>query len=137
MSRGTACRFTRISPFGLEGMAQKLAERRGLTLEHSRQWLVHRASALPLEPVEGDPEIVAAARALLTEGAAKLADELRLSLEYYASQEGSIPVEGVVACGPGVTVPGLLERLQRDVGQRFESAGPARSRTSTTASPQG
>ena len=41
------------------------------------------------------------------EGAARLVDELRLSLEYYAAQEGAVPVESVVACGPGTTIPGL------------------------------
>jgi type IV pilus assembly protein PilM len=124
VSRGSACLFTRISPFGMEGIAQKLAERRTLTLEHARQWLVHTGLEAPIEAIEGDPETVAAARDALAEGAAKLADELRLSLEYYAAQDGAIPIEGIVACGPGITVPGLLERLQRDVGQRFESGRP-------------
>jgi len=124
VSRGSACLFTRISPFGMEGIAQKLAERRALTLEHARQWLVHTGLEAPVEAIEGDPETVAAARDALAEGAAKLADELRLSLEYYAAQDGAIPIEGVVACGPGTTVPGLLERLQRDVGQRFETGRP-------------
>ena len=124
VSRGRACLFTRISPFGMEGIAQKLAERRALTLEHARQWLVHTGLEAPVEAIEGDPKTVAAARDALAEGAAKLADELRLSLEYYAAQDGAIPIEGIVACGPGITVPGLLERLQRDVGQRFESGRP-------------
>jgi type IV pilus assembly protein PilM len=124
VARGSACLFTRISPFGMEGIAQKLAERRELTLEHARQWLVHTGLEAPVEAIEGDAKTVAAARDALAEGAAKLADELRLSLEYYAAQEGALPIEGVVACGPGTTVPGLLERLQRDVGQRFESGRP-------------
>jgi Tfp pilus assembly PilM family ATPase len=51
-------------------------------------------------------------------------DELRLSLEYYAAQEGAIPIEGIVACGPGTTIPGLLRRLQHDLGQRFEVGRP-------------
>ena len=46
-------------------------------------------------------QTVAAARDSLAEGAARLVDELRLSLEYYAAQEGAVPIEGVVACGPG------------------------------------
>ena len=41
VARGSTCLFTRVSPFGVEGIAQKLAERRQLTLEHARQWLVH------------------------------------------------------------------------------------------------
>jgi hypothetical protein len=35
-----------------------------------------------------------------------------------------VPVDGVVACGPGTTIPGLAERLQRDLGQRIEVGRP-------------
>ena len=124
VARGTACLFTRISPFGIEGIAQKLAERRQLDLEHARQWLVHVGLAAPLEGIEGDPEIVSATRESLAEGTGRLVDELRLSLEYYSAQEDSVPIDGVLACGPGTTIPGVIERLQRDLGQRIEVARP-------------
>jgi len=124
VARNSSCLFTRVSPFGVEGIAQKLAERRQLTLEHARQWLVHVGMEQPLEGIEGDAETIAVAREALAEGAARLVDELRLSLEYYAAQEGAVPVEGVVACGPGTTIPGLTQRLQRDLGQRFEIGRP-------------
>jgi type IV pilus assembly protein PilM len=125
VAQGPHCRFTRISPFGVEGMAQKLAERRQLTLEHSRQWLVHVGLAAPVEQVEGDPEVIAATRETLADGVAKLVDELRLSLEYYGTQDGSVPVENVIACGPGTTIPGLVERLQETVGYPFAIGRPA------------
>ena len=124
VARDSTCLFTRISPFGIEGIAQKLAERRELTLEHARQWLVHVGLDKPLEQTEGDGATVSAARDSLAEGAARLVDELRLSLEYYAAQEGAVPVDGVVACGPGTTIPGLARRLQRDLGQRLEVGRP-------------
>ena len=125
VAQGSYCRFTRISPFGLEGMAQKLAERRELSLEHSRQWLLHVGLTTPVEQVDGDPEIVAATRDTLTEGVSKLVDELRLSLEYYGTQDGSVAVESVVACGPGTIIPGLVERLQDTVGYPFAIGRPA------------
>jgi type IV pilus assembly protein PilM len=125
VARGDGCEFTRISPFGVEGVAQRLAERRTLTLEHARQWLVHIGLERPTEEIEGDPEIVNAGREVLSEGAAKLADELRLSLEFYGAQEGAGAVEAVVACGPGTTIPGLIERLQRELGLRFEVGRPS------------
>lgn len=125
VARGSTCHFTRVSPFGVEGIAQKLAERRGLTLEHARQWLVHVGLERVAEEVEGEREVVRAAREVLAEGSARLVDELRLSLEYYAAQEGALPVDGVVACGPGTLIAGLAERLQRDLGQRFEVGRPA------------
>jgi type IV pilus assembly protein PilM len=124
VARGSTCLFTRISPFGVEGIAQKLAERRELTLEHSRQWLVHVGLDRPLEEIDGDAETLSAARDALAEGAARLVDELRLSLEYYAAQEGAVPVDGIIACGPGTTIPGLAARLQRDLGQRLEVGLP-------------
>jgi type IV pilus assembly protein PilM len=124
VARDSTCLFTRISPFGVEGMAQKLAERRELTLEHARQWLVHVGLERPPEQIEGDEATISAARDSLAEGASRLVDELRLSLEYYATQEGAIPIDGVVACGPGTTIPGLAQRLQRDLGQRLEIGRP-------------
>ena len=78
-----------------------------------------------METIEGDPEAVTAAREALAEGAAKLADELRLSLEFYAAQEEAVQVEGVIACGAGTTIPGLVERLQRDLGHPFQVGRPA------------
>jgi type IV pilus assembly protein PilM len=125
VARDSVCLFTRISPFGVEGIAQRLAERRGLTLEHARQWIAHVGLERPTEELEGDRETIDSAREALAEGVAKLADELRLSLEFYRTQEGAANVEGVVACGPGITIPGLTGRLERELGQRFDVATPA------------
>jgi type IV pilus assembly protein PilM len=125
VAQGSACLFTRISGFGVEGIAQKLAERRQLTLEHARQWLVHVGLESTADSVDGDAETVAAARDALAEGVGKLADELRLSLEFYAAQDGAVAVEGVIVCGPGTTIPGLVERLQRELGHPFEIGRPS------------
>lgn len=119
-----ACLFTRVSPFGVEAIAQRLAERRELTLEHSRQWLGHVGLDADLASVDGEEEIVAAAREALEEGAAKLADELRMSLDYYGAQEGAVAVEGVVVCGPGAGIPGLVARLERETGHAFSVGTP-------------
>jgi type IV pilus assembly protein PilM len=124
VARGSTCFFTRVCPFGIEGIAQRLAERRELTLEHARQWLVHVGLEAPVESIEGDPEVISTARDSLAEGATRLVDELRLTLEYYGAQEDAVPVDGVVACGAGTTIPGLVERLQRDLAHRFEVGRP-------------
>jgi type IV pilus assembly protein PilM len=119
VAQGTSCLFTRVSGFGIEGIAQKLAERRRLTLDHARQWLAHVGVDRPIDQVTGDPELVTAAREVLEEGAAKLVDELRLSLEYYGAQPSSIAVENVVACGPGTRIAGLVDRLRDQLGYPF------------------
>jgi type IV pilus assembly protein PilM len=125
VAQGRTCVFTRTSPFGIEGIAQKLSERRSLTLEHSRQWLVHVGLQGDGADITGDPEIVAAARDALLDGAKRLADELRLSLQYYGAQDHALVVEKVIACGPGTAIPGVVERLQADLGLPFAIGGPA------------
>ena len=125
VAQGRTCVFTRTSPFGIEGIAQKLSERQTLTLEHSRQWLVHVGLGSANGEIAGDQEIVATTRDALLDGAKRLADELRLSLQYYGAQDHALAVERIVACGPGTTIPGLIERLQRDLGLPIAIGGPA------------
>ena len=55
VARDTYCLFSRILGFGIEGIAQSLAERSSLTLEHARQWLVHVGLQAPVDSIEGDP----------------------------------------------------------------------------------
>ena len=56
---------------------------------------------------------MAAAREALEEGAAKLVDELRLSLDFYSAQEGVTPVDRVVICGAGSNDPGHCRSASR------------------------
>jgi type IV pilus assembly protein PilM len=71
---GTTCVFTRVVAHGTEAMAGELAERRGLTLEHARGWLTHVGLLMPLDDVDGDPEVVVEARAVLGEGIRRISD---------------------------------------------------------------
>ncbi len=116
----------------MEGIAQRLAERRELTLEHSRQWISpRRPRSAELETIDGEPEIAAATREVLEEGARKLADELRLSLDYYGTQDGAVAVEEIVFCGPGSAVTGLPENLAKRArlcDARQPPGGPRRPR---------
>jgi type IV pilus assembly protein PilM len=116
------CLFTRAAAGGIEGVAQTLAERRGLTMEHARQWLAHVGLAAPLETVEGDPDLVAAARAALEDGVHQLADTVRNSLNFYRAQENSQTVERGVLTGPAVAIPGLVEALSEQLRLPLEAA---------------
>ena len=133
VAQGSNCLFTRVSSFGIEGIAQRLAERRGLTLEHARQWLVHVGLERPVETIDGDPEIVAATRESLAEGASKLADELRLSLDYYAAQEGALAVEEIIACGPGTSIQGLRRPPPAGARLRLPRRAPGGARRTSTS----
>ena len=111
VASGMNCLFTRAAAGGLDSMTHTLAERRSLTLEHAQQWLSHVGVERPLDQVEGDPEIVAAARAVLEEGIHQLADTVRNSLNFYRMQEGAETVSRGVLTGPAVGIEGFADAL--------------------------
>lgn len=125
VARGRACLFTRVSSVGLAGIAGRLAAERGLSAEHAAQWLAHVGLEGAAEEVEGDAETVAGARRALDEGVPSLADELRLSLDYYRAQEDAVAVGQVVLCGPGSTIPGLATAIEEGVGLPVAVSRPA------------
>jgi type IV pilus assembly protein PilM len=111
VANGAGCLFTRAAAGGLDAMAATLAERRGLTLEHARQWIQHVGLDTPLDEVEGDPELVATVRATLEEGVHETADTVRNSLNFYRMQDSAETVDRAVLTGPAAEVAGLAERL--------------------------
>ena len=124
VAKGRACLFTRVSAAGLDDMATGFASAVGLSQEHARMWLQHVGLSLPAEQVEGDPGVVAKARAALQTGASALLDELRLSLDFYGAQEAAVPVERIVLCGPGAAIPGLAERMAPDLAVPIATSHP-------------
>jgi type IV pilus assembly protein PilM len=124
VARGRACLFTRVSHVGLETISERVASATGLSAEHATQWLAHVGLEQPLEAIEGDPEVVAEARGALEEGVTALADELRLSLDYYGAQDGALPVGRIVLCGPGSGIAGLSQRMEAGLGFPITVARP-------------
>jgi len=122
VANAKGCLFTRAAGGGVDAVVTALAERRGLTLEHSRQWLSHVGIVAPLAEVDGDPELVAAARAALEDGVHEVADAVRNSLNFYRAQSSAEPVERGVLTGPAVALPGLPEKLEELLGVPFEAA---------------
>jgi len=116
VARERACLFTRVSYVGLEVMGAPLVSAHGLTPEHVGQWLSFVGLEAPVETLEGDPEIVAASRRALEDGVGSLVDEMRLSLDYYGAQEGAIPVERIVLCGPGSAIAGVPAQMEERLG---------------------
>ena len=114
---GDICGFTRVAGSGLESLAVELAERRELTLEHARMWLHHVGLEEDLETIQGDPKIVADARAVLAAGARRIAGEVRGSLDFHQGQaNGAAAVERIVLTGPAVAVAGFGAALEAEIG---------------------
>jgi type IV pilus assembly protein PilM len=127
VTSGDHCLFTRAATGGLESMIQTLADRRGLTNEHAAQWLSHVGLDEPLDTLEGDGEIVSAARMVLEEGVHQLADTVRNSLNFYRMQQNAVAVERAILTGPAVTIPGLAAHLGEALGMPVEARTVAQS----------
>jgi type IV pilus assembly protein PilM len=127
VTSGENCVFTRAAAGGLDTMVQTLAERRGLTVEHATQWLTHVGLEQEISTVEGEPEVVAAARVVLEEGVHQLADTIRNSLNFYRMQQNATPVERAVLTGSAAEITGLTERLATSLGMPLEARTVAHS----------
>jgi Tfp pilus assembly PilM family ATPase len=124
IARDFACLFSRVAQFGVRDIAGELAGNTGLALEDAERWLLHAGLGTPLEDVGGDPATAVAARGALEANLGRLADELRLSLDYYAGQEGAAPVGEVVLCGWGSAIAGLAEGLAAHLGREVTVRRP-------------
>lgn len=125
VARNRACLFTRVSHVGLEAMSAGLVSARGFAPEQAVQWLTYVGFETSVEELEGDPETVAEVRRTLNDGVASLVDELRLSLDYYGAQEGAVPVERIVLCGPGSAIVGMPAQMEARLGLPISAARPA------------
>src|SRR5215218_1215467 len=125
VARGTSCLFTRTSHVGLEPIVADLGASFGLIPEHATQWMTY--VGLERQPVEleGDPAILDGVRRAIEGGVSGLADELRLSLDYYGAQEAALPVERIVLCGPGSTITGLTSKVEAALGLSVAAVRPA------------
>jgi type IV pilus assembly protein PilM len=114
---GQSCVFNRVLQNGVESMAATLAERRGLTLDHSREWLRYVGLNREIDGLEGEREIIEEAREVLSHGSRRIADEIRLSIEYYhTTVPDACRVETTVMAGPGIAIEGLASFFELELG---------------------
>jgi type IV pilus assembly protein PilM len=118
---GSRCLFTRVVGGGTEALAIELAERKGLTLDHSRAWLDHVGLRAPVQEISGDEAIVSEARLVLQDGVRRIAVEARNSLDFHTAQDAAPRVERVVLTGGALSVPGFGEALGAELGLPVEA----------------
>ena len=104
---GPDCRFTRVSTAGFDTFAAQLAERAEIAIDVAR----HRLVAAGADGLSDD----ALARAVLEAGADQLGEDLRTSLEFFASQWGG-SVSEVVLTGTALAVPGFIAAVEKRAG---------------------
>jgi type IV pilus assembly protein PilM len=103
------CRFTRQAPQGLAMVLGRLAENRGIPLDHAYA-LLHDGDADEL--ADGDISV----DDLLKRAALELGSELRAAAEFYSMQFGSDVVTTGVVSGPLAPLPGFVEALSAASG---------------------
>ena len=128
IATGGICHFTRVTTAGLDAMVTHLAERRALTREHAEQWLEHVGLTVPVDAIDGDPEIVSEARTVLATGVDRIVDEVRNSLDFYSAQSAGVAVERAVVTGPAVAVPGFVEQMDAGLSVPVSAATVAEAR---------
>jgi type IV pilus assembly protein PilM len=111
IAQGYSCLFSRVAQFGVRDIAMQVVADTGLSVEHAEAWLLYAGLDRPLDQLEGDPTAAAAARRALEGSLGRLADELRLSVDYYGAQAGAAMVGDIVLCGWGSAIPGLADAL--------------------------
>jgi len=116
VAEDTTCTFTRVVGAGLEQLAIELAERRQLTREHARGWLDHVGLDTPIEALDGDPEILAEARAVLDDGVRRIAGDVRNSVDFHHAQGTAKPVARCILTGPAAAIPGFSAAFGVDLG---------------------
>jgi type IV pilus assembly protein PilM len=124
VARGSECLFTRVAPFGLESIAAEVVESQDIEAEDARDLLLEVGLEESVDFFDEEGANAVAAREALQRGATKLADELRMSLDFYGAQENVPSIEQVVVCGPGSMIPGLPSHVQTGLGLGIEVLSP-------------
>ena len=138
VAKGRSCLFTRVSPVGLDDMAASLASSRRPRPASTRGCgSSTSASSQPLEQIEGDPAMVAEARAALEHRrrrpARRAAPLARLLRRPGGARSRS---SAIVLCGPGSAIAG--PRRADGAGARpadRDRPAPKRSPASTPPPP--
>ena len=90
---------------------------------HPRLWAKAASAARQAEAwLSPMSAIVEDARAVLADGARRVATDVRASLDFHHTQSvGGPMVERVLLTGPAVAVPGFADVLERELGLPVES----------------
>ncbi|MGH2556310.1 MAG: type IV pilus assembly protein PilM [Actinomycetota bacterium] len=114
MHHNGEARFVRILLVGGDDTTSALADHLGVSFDE--------AEALKLDLGRGVGSLDA--QRVLSERVGYLVNEIRGSIDYYASTEDSEPVSSVVLTGGGSLTPGLGEELERAMDMPIRRAAP-------------
>ncbi|HZQ26257.1 MAG TPA: type IV pilus assembly protein PilM [Acidimicrobiales bacterium] len=110
-------RFVRVLLVGGDDVTEAIARDLDVDLDAAED-LKRRAD------MASSDAAVARAGQVVSDRLTPLVEEIRGSLDYYLAQSQSSPIGRVLVTGGGSRLPGLMERLQSQLGGRVEPAHP-------------
>ena len=110
-------RFVRVLLVGGDDVTDAIARDLDVDLDAAED-LKRRAD------ISSGDAAVARAGQVVSDRLTPLVEEIRGSLDYYLAQSQSSPIGRVLVTGGGSRLPGLMERLQSQLGGRVEPAHP-------------
>lgn len=113
-------RFVRVLLVGGDDVTDAIARDLDVDLDAAED-LKRRAD------ISSSDAAVARAGQVVSDRLTPLVEEIRGSLDYYLAQSQSSPIGRVLVTGGGSRLPGLMERLQSQIGGRVEPAHPLSS----------
>ncbi|MDQ3756459.1 MAG: type IV pilus assembly protein PilM [Actinomycetota bacterium] len=110
-------RFVRVLLVGGDDITEAIARELNVDLDYAED-VKRRAD------VNSPEDAVSRAGQVVAQRLVPLVEEIRGSLDYYAAQTQSAPINRVLVTGGGSRITGLMERLQSQLGARVEPAHP-------------
>lgn len=124
IAEGQLCKFTRATPNGYEAMLARLCERVNLTREHAQMWADYVGISAPLQSLQGEPDIIQAAREELLAVVEQLSNDVTAAIDFHTAQETTAYVSRILLSGPGSSIPGLAENIAARTGLSVETPSP-------------
>jgi type IV pilus assembly protein PilM len=124
LAQGRICKFTRATPTGYEALIARLCERVNLTPAHAQMWLDHVGLIQPVEAIQGDRDIVIAARQELTDAAERVSNDITAAIDFHTVQDSTAHVSRLLLAGPGSSIPGMAEMIAQRTGLPVEVPAP-------------
>jgi type IV pilus assembly protein PilM len=120
------CVFSRALSSGEDQMASQLLGRIGIARDRAHEVLVEMGVGAPVTSSssaasDAEDPLVRTVSETISSGAARIADEVRDTLEFYVNQDRGVSPSKLVVSGPGVSLPGLTEQLRDQLALPVET----------------
>jgi type IV pilus assembly protein PilM len=124
LAQGKICKFTRATPGGYSAMIERLCQRVNITPEHARMWVEYVGLTAPLQSIQGEPDIIQAAREELGAAVDQMSLDVTAAIDFHTVQDSTAQVSRILLSGLGSGIPGLAESIAARAGLTVDTPAP-------------